>query len=177
LRPQQTYLDPCLFALVLNALDLCLEALDLVLDELQTAVHAHEGLGLFLFEEDGADLLVDGGIVGEQVELLLDIRVLLLLRLEALACLDGCGKLYMGCEGRAVFAAKRGTYLLAGPGSPRTAPAASSACRPCRSRWRGRKWQQRALGCGLELEPVGGGNLKRASMAGLDSGLGRGRLV
>jgi hypothetical protein len=106
---------------------------------------------------------------------LLDCRVLLLLRLEALACLDGCGKLYNGCERRAVLAAKRGTHLLAGPGSPRTAPAASSACRPCRGDLRGRESEQEALGCGLELELDGGGILKRASMAGLDSGLGRGR--
>lgn len=70
MRPEQTCLDLYFLALVLDALDLCLEALDFVLDEFQAAVDAHEGLCLFLLEEDRADLLVDGGIVGEKVEFL-----------------------------------------------------------------------------------------------------------
>lgn len=90
LRLQLIHLHLLALALGLRLLDLLLQPLDLAIYEVEAAFDGHDGFAALLFQEDGADELVDGGGGGEGGEFLLDAFVLLLLGLEALAGGDGC---------------------------------------------------------------------------------------
>ena len=66
LRLQPIDLHLRVLAAALRRLDLFLQPFDFALDEVEPAVDGHDGVGAVLFEEDGADELVDlgGGGVG-----------------------------------------------------------------------------------------------------------------
>lgn len=69
-RLQPIHLHLLVLALALRVLDLPLEALCFPLDEVEAALDGHDGVGALLFEEDGADELVDWGGGGEEGEFL-----------------------------------------------------------------------------------------------------------
>lgn len=69
-RLQPIHLHLLVLALGLRVLDLPLEALCFPLDEVEAALDGHDGVGALLFEEDGADELVDWGGGGEEGEFL-----------------------------------------------------------------------------------------------------------
>ncbi len=70
LRLQPIHLHLHALAFRLRLLDLRLQPLDFALDEVEAGFDGHDGLGALLFEEDGADELVDGGGGGEGGEFL-----------------------------------------------------------------------------------------------------------
>lgn len=70
LRLQLIQLHLLALALRLRLLNLLLQPLYLSFYELETAFDGHDGFGALLFQEDGADELVDGGGGGEGGEFL-----------------------------------------------------------------------------------------------------------
>jgi len=86
---------PFLLAAFLQLLDPRFCPGDLLADEIQPTVHGVEGLDLVLFQQHGADQLVNARVVGERGELLLDGLVFLLLRLEFLAGVNGTLKIWL----------------------------------------------------------------------------------